>query len=209
MFPEILSKKQLELLKEISKVKSINESFYLAGGTALALQIGHRRSYDFDFFSYSKFDSLKFQSIILKDFSGKIFSKSDDTINGMIGKIRISFFIYPYKLIRNSKQFSSIELASLEDLVCMKCSAISDRAEKRDYFDIYELFKIFQPMEVRNLLLEKYRVNGNNLYHLMKCLFNFDFVENTPEPESLNGTTWKIVKNYLIKNQQKILKAFI
>ncbi len=208
MFPEILSKKQLELLKEISEIKSITKSFYLAGGTALALQLGHRRSYDFDFFNYNKFDSLKFQNIILKDFSGKIFSKSDDTINGMIGKIRISFFIYPYKLIRNSKHFSNIELASLEDLVCMKCFAISDRAEKRDYFDIYELLKKFQPMEVRNLLLEKYKVNGNNFYHFMKCLFNFDLVENTPEPESLNGTTWKMVKSYLIKNQQKILKSF-
>ena len=77
-----------------------------------------------------------------------------------------------------------------------KCSAISDRAEKIDYFDIYELLKIFQPMEAGNLLLEKYQINGNNFNHLMTYQFNFDFVENTPEPESLNGTIWKTVKSY-------------
>lgn len=208
MFPEILSKKQSELLKKLSEIQSIKGTFYLAGGTALALQLGHRRSYDFDFFSYKKFNSLEYQNIILKDFSGKIFAKSEDTINGMIGKIKISFFLYPYKPIRKFKFYSNIKLASLEDLVSMKCSAISDRSEKRDYFDIYELFQIFQPLEIRNFLLEKYKVNGNNFYHLMKCLFNFDLVENTPEPESLNGTSWKMVKSYIIKNQSKILKSF-
>ncbi|MBV6479991.1 MAG: hypothetical protein HGGPFJEG_02798 [Ignavibacteria bacterium] len=90
----------------------------------------------------------------------------------------------------------------------MKCTAISQSAEKKDFYNLYEILRRLQPLELRNLLVEKYDIEGYNPYYLAKTFFYFDEVENSPEPLSLNGTTWKIVKNYLIRNQPKILKTF-
>ncbi|MDQ3021813.1 MAG: nucleotidyl transferase AbiEii/AbiGii toxin family protein [Bacteroidota bacterium] len=209
MFYESISNEQLDVLKKLSEINEISDIFYLAGGTALALRLGHRKSVDFDFFSYKKFDSDFFSNLIKINFEGSVSSLSEDTVNGNIKGIGISFFKYPYQLIRSTEDFHNINLASLEDLACMKLSAIMKRGTKRDLFDIYEIFKIFQLVELKNLFLEKYKKNGNSLYHLTRSLFYFADAENDIDPISLNGTTWDNVKNYLLTNEKKVSKAFL
>lgn len=208
MFHETISDEQLDVLKDLSGIREVSGSFYLAGGTALALRLGHRRSYDFDFFTGNKFNSGLYSNMIIKDFGGSISSLSDDTVNGIINNINISFFLYPYKLIRGSEKYNNIDLASLEDLACMKCSAIMKRGTKRDFYDIYEILKKIQPLEIKNYMLEKYMRNGNSFYHLTRSLFYFEDAENDIDPVSLNGTTWEKVKAYLVANEKKITKAF-
>lgn len=145
-----ISDEQLDVLKSLSEIKNLTDKFYLAGGTALALRLGHRKSFDLDFFTFNKFDSDFFANLIKLDFGGAVQSLSEDTVNGSINKMGISFFKYPYKLIRETDRFYKIELASLEDLTAMKLSAIMKRNTKRDFFDFYELFKIYQLPELRN-----------------------------------------------------------
>ncbi|MCB0726790.1 MAG: nucleotidyl transferase AbiEii/AbiGii toxin family protein [Ignavibacteria bacterium] len=210
MFHEItISNEQLDVLKKLSQINKITDNFYLAGGTALSLRLGHRKSYDFDFFTFGNFDSESFSDLIKLDFDGSVSSLSDDTVNGNINDIGISFFKYPYKLIRQTDSFNNIKLASLEDLSAMKLSANMKRGTKRDFFDIYELMKIFQLSELKSFFLEKYQQNGNNFYHLSRSLFFFEDAENEADPVSLNGTDWETVKNYFLKNQSKIHKTFI
>lgn len=139
---------------------------------------------------------------------GTVSSISDDTINGEINNISIAFFIYPYGLLRDFKKYLNINLASIEDLACMKCKAISQRNTKRYFYDIFEILKKIQPLELKNYLLEKFNVNGNSFYHLNRSLLYFEEAEKNSDPVSLNGTTWKEVKNYFIKNQSKLLKTF-
>ena len=146
--------------------------------------------------------------MIITDFGGSISSLSDDTVNGIIKNINVSFLLYPYKLIRDPEKYNNLDLASLEDLTCMKCSAIMKRGTKRDFFDIYEILKIIQPLEIKNYMLEKYKKNGNSFYHLTRSLFYFEDAENDIDPVSLNGTTWEKVKAYLTSNEKKITKAF-
>lgn len=208
MFHETISDEQLDVLKKLSEIREVSGTFYLAGGTALALRLGHRKSYDFDFFAGNKFNSGLYSNMIIKDFEGSISSLSDDTVNGIIKNINISFLLYPYKLIRDPEKFNNIDLASIEDLACMKCSAIMKRGTKRDFFDIYEILKIVQPLEIKSYLLEKYKKNGNSFYHLTRSLFYFEDAENDIDPVSLNGTTWEKVKTYLTANEKKITKAF-
>jgi len=208
MFHETISDEQLDVLKKLSEIREVSGTFYLAGGTALALRLGHRRSYDFDFFSGNKFNSGLYSNMIIKDFGGSISSLSDDTVNGIIKNINVSFLLYPYKLIRDPEKYNNLDLASLEDLTCMKCSAIMKRGTKRDFFDIYEILKIIQPLEIKNYMLEKYKKNGNSFYHLTRSLFYFEDAENDIDPVSLNGTTWEKVKAYLTSNEKKISKAF-
>ena len=208
MFHETIRDEQLDVLKKLSEIREISDTFYLAGETALALRLGHRRSYDFDFFSGNKFNSGLYSNMIIKDFGGSISSLSDDTVNGIIKNINVSFLLYPYKLIRDPEKYNNLDLASLEDLTCMKCSAIMKRGTKRDFFDIYEILKIIQPLEIKNYMLEKYKKNGNSFYHLTRSLFYFEDAENDIDPVSLNGTTWEKVKAYLTSNEKKITKAF-
>ena len=208
MFLETLDTEQLNLLNRLSEIKEVTDSFYLAGGTALALQLGHRESYDLDFFNENKFDSERYERIIINDFGGTINSISEDSVNGQINNISISFFLYPYKLLREFKKYLNIKIASIEDLVCMKCKAISQRNTKRDFYDIYEILKKMQPLELKNYLLEKFNVNGNSFYHLNRSFLFFEEAEKNADPVSLNGTSWEEVKNYFIKNQTKFLKTF-
>lgn len=208
MFHETISDEQLDVLKKLSEIREVSGTFYLAGRTALALRLGHRRSFDFDFFSGNKFNSGLYSNMIIKDFGGSISSLSDDTVNGIIKNINVSFLLYPYKLIRDPEKYNNLDLASLEDLTCMKCSAIMKRGTKRDFFDIYEILKIIQPLEIKNYMLEKYKKNGNSFYHLTRSLFYFEDAENDIDPVSLNGTTWEKVKSYLTSNEKKITKAF-
>ncbi|MEP7145598.1 MAG: nucleotidyl transferase AbiEii/AbiGii toxin family protein [bacterium] len=208
MFLEVLHPEQLRLLNRLSEIKEISEAFYLAGGTALAMQLGHRESVDLDFFSEIKFNPQKYERIIIKDFGGTVSSISDDTINGEINNIFISFFFYPYKLLKDFQKYLNINLASIEDLACMKCKAISQRNTKRDFYDIFEILKKMQLLELKNYLLEKFNVNGTSFYHLNRSLLYFEEAEKNSDPISLNGTTWKEVKNYFIKNQFKLLKTF-
>jgi predicted nucleotidyltransferase component of viral defense system len=140
---------QLDVLKSLSEIQNLTDKFYLAGGTALALRIGHRKSFDLDFFTFNNFDSDFFANLIKLDFKGVVQSFSEDTVNGSIKKMGISFFKYPYKLIRETDRFYNIELASLADLTAMKLSAIIKQSTKRDFFDIYELFKICQLPEAK------------------------------------------------------------
>lgn len=208
MFYESISHEQLNVLKKLSEINEVSDKFYLAGGTALPLRLGHRKSVDFDFFSYTKFDSGFFSDMIKINFGGTVSSLSEDTVNGFINDIGISFFKYPYQLIRPTDKFHNINLAGFEDLACMKLSAIMKRGTKRDLYDIYEIFKIFQLIELKNLFLEKYGKNGNSLYHLTRSLFYFEDADKDINPVSLNGTTWDKVKNYLLANEKKISKAF-
>ena len=204
-----ISDEQLDVLKSLAEIKKLTDKFYLARGTALALRLGHRKSFDLDFFTFSKFDSDFFANLIKLDFGGAVQSLSEDTVNGSINKMGISFFKYPYILIRETDRFYKIELASLEDLTAMKLSAIMKRNTKRDFFDFYELFKIYQLPELRNFFLEKFGQNGNSLYHLTRSLFYFEATDDEDEPVSLNGTSWETVKNYFLSKEKKIAKVFL
>ena len=204
-----ISNEQLDVLKRLSEIKKVSDKFYLAVGTALSLRLGHRKSYDFDFFTDDRFNSDFYSEMIKMDFKGSVSSLSEDTINGNINGIGISFFRYPYLLIRPPNNFHNIKLASLEDLASMKLSAIMKRSTKRDFFDIYQLMQLFQLSELKNFLLEKFKGNGNSFYHLTRSLFYFEEAEKDVDPISLNGTTWTMVKSFLLANENKITKVFL
>lgn len=208
MLYETISPEQLDVLNKLSEVKRLTDTFYLAGGTALSLELGHWLSYDFDFFSKEIFDSKYFSDLIILNIDGIFTSLSEDTLIGIINGVNISFFLYPYNTIRDFKKYRNINIASFEDIACLRSKAIMQRGTKRDLYDIYEIIKIIPLIELKNYLLEKYKENGNSFYHLTKSLLYFEDAENVMDPISLNGTNWEKVKSYLISNEKKILKAF-
>ena len=191
------------LTDRLQSVAEVCRQFYLAGGTALALHLGHRKSEDLDFFSNHEFDNEQVIQAILK-LEGRIASESTGTIHSFIAGSKVSFFYYPYPLLRNMLEIGNISVASMEDIACMKVIAIAQRAEKKDFFDMYEILRVYSPSAVRDMVIQKYGEKRINCYHIVKSFFYFEEAEKSFDPISLNNTSWQQVKDYFIQNEGEL-----
>jgi len=115
------------------------EPFYLAGGTGLALQIGHRYSNDFDFFTDQNFNNESIKQILASVGTFQLFQDKEGTVEGSVNNTRLSFFHYPYPLIDETIFVGRLELASILDIALMKLSALSSRGSRKDFVDLYFL----------------------------------------------------------------------
>lgn len=200
MFEHAISDRLFLLIRKLSGISEISDNFYLAGGTALALHAGHRQSNDLDFFSEKDFNTEKYVQIILK-LCGTIIEEEAGTLHAIIDNTKISFLHYPYRLLKPFVQWSGIKLASIEDIACMKVIAISQRGEKKNFFDMYQILKLFSPTELKEMVLNKYKEQRINCYHILKSFFYFEEAEKSLDPISLNETKWADVKEYFLKNE--------
>jgi len=142
---EILSKEQAELLPLL---KMANKSFGLVGGTAIALQIGHRRSIDFDLFSYKEFknNNIKKQVERIAKIAKTIVSKSGE-YTFFCNKVKVTFFNFPYELEYKKKFDNIIKIPDLLTLAAMKAFALGQRAKWKDYADLYFIMKDYFTFE--------------------------------------------------------------
>jgi predicted nucleotidyltransferase component of viral defense system len=208
MFEQALDTRTLLLIKTISEIPSIAERFYLAGGTGLSLHLRHRRSEDIDLFTEKKF-SLESYTEKIHSLNGQILTAEEGSIHCIVNDAKLSLLYYPYPLIKPLKKFSDIRVASIDDIVCMKIVAVSQRAEKKDFFDIYEVAKTYELSQIREAFHEKYNPKDKNCYHILKSVFYFNDAEESPDPISLNGTKWDDVKKYLLSREKEITNEFL
>jgi len=201
MYLSILDKKRKGILNKLIFLE--NYGFYLAGGTALALYLGHRISVDFDFYTKREFDARK-----LREEFDKRFKKvreiyiAGDTLGLEVNGIGISFFKYPYLLLKPLRKLENICLASLEDIAAMKIIAISQRGKRRDFVDIYFLMKYFGLKEIIDFTLKKYPMF--NIYVGLQGLIYFkDADDDIGEIRLLKNVEWSKVKAYILKEVNK------
>jgi len=138
--PEILTEEQKKLL---SLVKHFKKEYYLVGGTAIALHIGHRKSIDFDLFTTKKIQRITIKKLISENApSPPVFAyEADDQIHLRIGPVKVTFFQYPYEVPHKTEYNGIITMPSLLDLAAMKAFAFAQRAKWKDYVDIYFMLK--------------------------------------------------------------------
>jgi len=199
MFVRGLSKQtqsNLESLKNASFVKN----YYLAGGTALSLHFGHRFSYDLDFFSQNPVKPEVIRSGLSKLGKLEIFQNDEGTFNGVLNGIKLSFFIYPYKLLTPALDFNGTRVADISDIACMKIDAISSRGTKRDFIDLYFVCHKFKSLEELTLLFEKkYSGVKFNKLHIMKSLVYFADAEDQEMPEMIEKIRWEEIRRFFIE----------
>jgi len=193
----ILPEGQLLLLKKLSKQSFIDE-FYLAGGTGLALQIGHRRSIDFDFFIPDDFDTSDIIAKLIKIGKYQRDNEEKNTINGSLNNLRISFFGYKYKVIDDLKFYNRIRLAGLKDIAAMKLEAIAGRGSKKDFIDLFFLLKQFSLDEVFSFHSRKFGTGLNNQYHHLKSLVYFIDADAEAMPVMIEKLDWSYVKKQIV-----------
>ena len=141
-YPDILSESQVVVMDRLGYLT--DNGFYLGGGTALALQLGHRTSLDFDFYSPKKFDNRVLAQELNTVFAGTSdtdmpLAQLKDTFQGKIQGVNVSGFYYPYVLVGELVDLAPLKLASLQDIAAMKVAAVIQRGKQRDFIDIYYL----------------------------------------------------------------------
>lgn len=204
MFTRGLSKqtqKNLESLKSLSFVKN----YYLAGGTALSLHFGHRTSYDLDFFSQTPATPEIIRSQLSNLGNLEIFQNNEGTFNGVLNGVKLSFFIYPYPLLRPTLDFAGIKVADVLDIACMKIDAISSRGTKRDFIDLYFICQKTKTInELLELYSQKYKSAKFNKLHIIKSFVYFNDAENDVMPEMIEKISWEKVKKFFVENISRI-----
>lgn len=204
LFLSVLDKKRKDLLKKLVFLKSYG--FYLAGGTALALQMGHRASLDFDFYSQKNFEPLSLREKFDKRFKKvKEIHVAKDTLILDVEGIELSFFKYPYKLINPCLKLEEVDIASMEDIASMKILAISQRGIRRDFIDIYFLIQKFGLKKIIELTKEKYPMF--NIYVGLQGLTYFKDADEDLEEERFRlfkKISWERIKKHIIKEVNKV-----
>ena len=180
--------------------------FYLAGGTAVALHLGHRISYDLDFFSNKSFDGLALGRALsaLGDYRNK-FLDGNNLIGGFNGT-SISFIFYQPELIGKFQQFEGVNISAIDDLIGMKIEAISSRGKKRDFIDLFSMMKHknLSIIDAMFLYKEKYNKFNPSIIHALKSLTYFNDAENDPLPEMKTPIQWQEVKSFFERELSKM-----
>ena len=199
MYLEFLPEDTKNVLFLFGKEMFIKD-FYLAGGTGLALQIGHRISGDLDFFAPKQFD----ENLLIQKLSAlgkfQLEKKSEQSVIGILNDVKISFLGYKYPLLSSFKIAENINIADVSDVACMKIDAIAGRGTKRDFIDVYFIVSaLISLSETLKMFEKKYAKINYNMIHVRKSLVYFDDAEEEPMPQMLKPVDWHKVKEFFQK----------
>lgn len=203
-----LDKAQVEILHQAGRWLA-ERNFYLAGGTALTLYFAHRCSVDLDWFTAQPITDPLVLAQQLRD-QGYPFATGQTeqgTLHGTLHGVRISFLEYPYALLQplTSSPEIGCNLASLDDLACMKLAAIAQRGSKKDFFDIHALCTRYRPLkELTALYGQKYGIE--DLTPVLYGLVYFEDAEGEPDPILLTKLSWRTVKADVIRWLKEITR---
>lgn len=211
---EILDKERINILEKLNDLGFIKD-FYLIGGTSLSLQLGLRKSTDFDFATDKHFDIELVERLIIQKFGNKVKvidrNEIKSSLNLYFGNAQISFFEYTHKLINKAisyNSFPNINFGSIEDILCMKAVAINQRGSKKDFYDFASIIKIndISPRKFINLMLKKFN-NLDTLKNLSFSLIYFEDAESNELPDVFYNFNWDDVKKYIIQFQKQFVKC--
>ncbi len=192
----------LELLRELMSREYL-KNFVLVGGTALALQIGHRKSVDLDLFTLSDFTSEKLLENLKTDYQVLIRAQSSQSLIVEINRIKVDFIRFKYPFIRPILRIDDLRMLGTEDIAPMKLDAITGRGSKKDFFDLYFLLQKYSLKELLDLYAQKY--DHQTIFHVIRSLSYFLDAESDPEPMVFDKkVTWAKVKKLIGKQVQTL-----
>ena len=178
-----------------------NGNFYLSEGTGVYYYLEHRESIDLDFFTSLKFNFLKYQSLFKKY---KVLFFSEDTIHTEIKGINMSFFYYPYPLLKPLNYIDEIPVASLEDILCMKTNAIVGRGSKRDFIDVFFIMKNLKLNAEECIEIFREKFGNYNPLIIYKAMNYFKDADKEPEVKMIKEVDWEEIKKFFRKEFSEI-----
>ena len=206
MFTDTVSPETKRLLATLTKEQFVHK-YYLAGGTILALHYGHRVSYDLDFFSQTPEE----KHVIVDRLAtlGKLYIKQNDpgTFNGILNEVKISFFVYPYPLLKQATQILGVNTADPLDCACMKLDAISSRGLRRDFYDLYIILHEYTLDKLLEAFQQKYAAASTDPFHLLRSLTYFADADTDESIHLLKPLEWRAVKTFFVEQVRAYSKA--
>lgn len=193
----------LELLKELMTLSEVTP-FYLVGGTALALQLGHRISIDLDLFTTETFNKENLIEVLEERYNVTLESERKSMLITYIDQIKVDFVKMNYPILFPPLLVEGVRMLDIKDIAPMKLKAIVQRGSKKDFFDIYFLSQIMPMSSIIELFQKKFK--QHEVFHVIKSLTYFEDAENYPDPMVFDKKiTWGKVKTTI---QQEVKKLF-
>lgn len=178
MHSEILNNRQKELLPLMAQFR---REYYLVGGTAIALYIGHRRSIDFDLFKFSGINHKRnLDKLSATGFNHLVTRRVTEQMNLIINEVKVTFFQYPFLINPSTKFEDYFRLPSLLQLAAMKAYALGRRSKWKDYVDLYYL--LHEHFTLNDISAEATRIFGElyseKMFRSQLCFFDdIDYTE--------------------------------
>lgn len=210
MFIETLSSDPQRLLERLGQLSTVTP-FYLAGGSAIALHLGHRISVDLDFFTPQ--DDYEAEPLIqqLQNVGHLVIrQQSRGTLNATLAGTLISFFVYPYPLLEKAQAVWNVHIAGLLDLALMKLAAISQRGAKRDFLDLYQICHSGYTLDaLLQLMPTKFPDVTYPSYHLLRALAYFEDAEPDSMPPMLTSLEWTDVRRFFEAEVRRLMRRLL
>lgn len=203
LYYETIDSKTLELLKRLQSVSAFS-LLRLAGGTSLALQVGHRKSIDIDLFGHIQADEFTISKKLNEIGKVTILKKSENINIYLINEVKVDIVNYHYPWIEDSIIEDNITLAGKKDIAAMKLAAISGRGTKKNFIDLYFLLQYFSLSEIFSFYNQKF--NDGSKFLVIKSLSYFEDANEDEDPLMLHSITWEEIKEFIKNELRKYLK---
>lgn len=185
----------LEVLRKLQQLPSLRDT-RLVGGTALALQLGHRKSVDIDLFGLIHADSDMLVEELKSVGSLQIIKNTGNIHIFLLDNIKVDIVNYKYDWLGKPILIDGIRMAAVEDICAMKLAAVTGRGSKKDFIDIYYLSQQYSLDEMLVLYTAKYTEGSSFL--VLKSLAYFEDAEPEPLPYMLQPVSWEQVKEGIL-----------
>jgi len=209
MHEKVLPRGSRELLANLESLTAPElDGWTLAGGTGLALQLGHRISIDFDFFRTDGFSPDHLFRCLGKIGRVEVLQEDDHTLTAIVADVKVSFFSVTDEFLFPTVPYSFFKIARQRDIALMKLAAISGRGSRKDFVDLYTILRGDLSLEeCFSLLPDKYGDGRFNTYHILKSLTYFEDAEREPTPKMLEPFDWEQCKAYFVREAHAIVLA--
>ena len=191
----------LDILKQIIDIPELS-AFNLVGGTSLALQIGHRMSYDLDFFGHRPFETQEILDLLKPVGQVRMMSQSKNILILNVEGVKVDFVNYRYPVINPILHIEGLRLLGLPDIAAMKLAAIAGRGRKRDFIDVYFLLKQYTLSQLFDFYNAKYE--DGSIFMVSRSLTYFDDADKDEEAILFKKAPWQKVKETILKEVQKL-----
>ena len=191
----------MELLKKIMSEKLFSD-FNLAGGTSLALQMGHRTSIDIDLFGNSEINFELFIEKLSEYGEVKVAQSTKNILITKINNVKVDFVNYKYPLLTDCLFEDNIRMASKTDIAAMKLNAIAGRGSKKDFIDLYFLLNEFSLSEILSFYDQKF--SDGSIFMVQKSLTYFEDADFQLQPKMFLDFNWETCKQKIIDEVLKL-----
>jgi len=204
---ETVSADTLELLKDLMRDENLAD-FFLVGGTALSLQIGHRISIDLDLFSINSFDENKMLVYLESKKNFRLDYQDKNTLKGQISETKVDLITHSYPLVKQLALLEGIRLASLEDIAAMKLNAIVGNGTRlKDFIDVAFL-SCYLSLKIMMKAYEDKYTSRNPVLTLKALAYHQDINFNEPINKIAGNYTWNAISKRLHEMEKYPEKIF-